>query len=63
MLGLGDLKETRFYQEAKQEGELEGKLKAKLAAVPRLLQKGLTIEAIAEALELSLEDVRKAVQQ
>jgi predicted transposase/invertase (TIGR01784 family) len=59
MLELGNLKETRFYQEAKQEGEL----KAKLAAVPRLLQQGLTIEAIAEALDLSLEDVRKAVQQ
>jgi predicted transposase/invertase (TIGR01784 family) len=59
MLELGDLKETKFYQEAKQEGEQ----KAKMAAVPRLLQKGLTIEAIAEALELSLEDVRKAVQQ
>jgi predicted transposase/invertase (TIGR01784 family) len=59
MLGLGDLKETRFYQEAKQEGEQ----KAKMAAVPRLFQQGLTIEAIAEALELSLEDVRKAIQQ
>jgi predicted transposase YdaD len=34
-----------------------------LAAVPRLLQKGLTLEAIAEALELSLEEVNKAAQQ
>jgi predicted transposase/invertase (TIGR01784 family) len=63
MLGLGDLKETRFYQEAEQEGEQKGERKAKLAAVPRLLQKGLTLEAIADALELSLEDVNRAAQQ
>jgi predicted transposase YdaD len=37
MLGLGDLKETRFYQEAEQEGEQKGERKAKLAAVPCLL--------------------------
>lgn len=67
MLGLGDLKETRFYQEAEQEGERkgeqQGERRAKLAAVPRLLQKGLTIEAIAEALDLSLEDAQNAAQQ
>jgi predicted transposase/invertase (TIGR01784 family) len=58
MLGLGDLKETRFYQEAEQEGEQ----KAKFAAVPRLLQKGLTLEVISEVLELPLEDVKKAAR-
>jgi predicted transposase/invertase (TIGR01784 family) len=59
MLGLGDLKATKFYQEAEQEGER----KAKLAMVPRLLQTGLSTEKIAEILEMSLEDVRKAAQQ
>jgi predicted transposase/invertase (TIGR01784 family) len=55
MLGLGALKETKFYQEAAYETKIE--------AIPRLLKLGLNIEQIAEALDLSLEDVRKAVQQ
>jgi predicted transposase/invertase (TIGR01784 family) len=55
MFGLGALKETKFYQEAAYETKIE--------AVPRLLKLGLSIEQIAEALELSLDDVRKAVQQ
>jgi predicted transposase/invertase (TIGR01784 family) len=55
MLGLGDLKQTKFYQEAAQETKLE--------AVPRLLKLGLSVEQIAEALELPVEEVRKAVQQ
>jgi predicted transposase/invertase (TIGR01784 family) len=56
MLGLGDLKETRFYQEAEQEGER----KAKLESVLRLLQMGLTPEQIAMGLNLPIEDVRQA---
>lgn len=55
MLGLGDLKETKFYQEAKQETKLE--------AVPRLLKMGLTVEQVAQALDLSVEEVKKATQQ
>jgi predicted transposase/invertase (TIGR01784 family) len=55
MLGLGDLKQTKFYQEAAQETKLE--------AVPRLLKLGLSVEQIAEALELPVEEVRKAIQQ
>jgi predicted transposase/invertase (TIGR01784 family) len=58
MLGLGDLKETKFYQEAEKEGEQ----KAKLAVVPRLLQAGLSLEKIATVLELPIEEVRKAAQ-
>ncbi len=55
MLGL-NLEETRVYQEA----ELQGRLKAKLEAVPRLLDAGLSIEKIAEVLELSVEEVEQA---
>jgi predicted transposase YdaD len=55
MLGLGDLKETRFYQ--------EGERKAKLESVPRLLQMGLTLDQIALGLNLPIEDVRQAAQQ
>jgi predicted transposase/invertase (TIGR01784 family) len=56
MLGLGDLKETRFYQEAEQEDER----KAKLESIPRLLQMGLTPEQIAQGLNLSIDEVRQA---
>lgn len=56
MFGLDELKKTRYYQEvtaaAKQEGKLE--------SVPKLLQFGLTIEQVAEALGLSVEQVRQA---
>lgn len=55
MLGLGALKETKFYQEAAYETKIE--------AVPRLLKLGLSIEQVAEALELSLEDVQRATQR
>jgi predicted transposase/invertase (TIGR01784 family) len=59
MLGLGDLKQTKFYQEAEQEGER----KAKVESVPRLVKLGLSVEQIAEALDLSVEEVRQAAQQ
>ncbi|MEW5860402.1 MAG: Rpn family recombination-promoting nuclease/putative transposase [Cyanobacteriota bacterium] len=54
MFGLSDLKQTRVYQEAKEEGKLE--------AVPLLLQLGLSVERIAEELQLDVEVVRKAAQ-
>ncbi|WP_414527568.1 Rpn family recombination-promoting nuclease/putative transposase [Nodularia chucula] len=67
MFGLSELKQTRFYQEAfqegKEEGERKGERKAKLDSIPRLLVFGLTVEQIAAALELSVEDVRQATQK
>ncbi|MEA5515999.1 Rpn family recombination-promoting nuclease/putative transposase [Nodularia sp. UHCC 0506] len=66
MLGLGDLKQTRVYQEGLEDGErqgrVEGKLEGKLEAVPRLLKLGLTLEQVAEALELDIAEVRKAAR-
>ncbi|MEH2322058.1 MAG: Rpn family recombination-promoting nuclease/putative transposase [Nostoc sp.] len=59
MLNLNLLKETRVYQEAKAEGELETKLKM----IPILMELGLTIQQIAERLELEVEEVRKVVQE
>jgi len=59
MLGLSELKNTRFYQEVFEEGKQE----AKLETVPALLQLGLTSEQIAEALKLPLELVHKTAQQ
>jgi predicted transposase/invertase (TIGR01784 family) len=58
MLELGDLKQTRFYQEAKVEGKLEGKLET----VPVLLRLGLSVEQTAGELGLDIELVRQAVQ-
>lgn len=63
MLGL-NLEETRVCQEAKAEGEQigkqQGKLEAKLETVPRLLDAGLSVEKIAEILELSVDQVEQS---
>ncbi|MCC5639728.1 DUF2887 domain-containing protein [Nostoc sp. CHAB 5844] len=55
MLKLSALKQTRVYQEALEEG--------KLAAVPLLLKAGISVEEIAEQLQINLETVRKMAQQ
>jgi predicted transposase YdaD len=55
MFSLGDIKQTKVYQEAKEEGELEGKL----ASIPFMLSLGATIPNIAKALNLSEEIVKK----
>jgi predicted transposase/invertase (TIGR01784 family) len=59
MLGLGDLKQTKFYQEAFEEGEE----KTKLEAIPELLKEGVSIEQIARALKLPLEVVKQVAAQ
>jgi len=59
MLGLGELKQTRFYQEVFQEGIEEGERRGKLKAVPPMLALGLSLEDIAQALGLDVELVRQ----
>jgi predicted transposase YdaD len=59
MFGLSELKQTRFYQEAK---EKENN-KAKLDAVPGLIGLGLTREQIAQVLNLSLAEISQIIQQ
>jgi len=59
MLGLSDLKQTRVYQEALEERKLEGKLEGKLETVPFMLRLGATVEQIAQALGLDVEQVRQ----
>jgi len=59
MFGLSELKQTRVYQEGKEEGSLE----AKLEAIPRLLALGLTVEQIAQALDLDVAQVQQVAQQ
>lgn len=67
MFSLSELKQTRFYQEAFQEGKEEGieqgVRRGKLKAVLPMLTAGLTVEQIAQALELSAEEVSQIVQQ
>lgn len=67
MFGLSELKQTRVYQQAfaegKQEGIEEGERRGKLIAVTPMLAAGLTVEQVAQALGLSVDDVRKAAQQ
>lgn len=58
MFGLNELRQTRIYQEAVEEGRQE----AKLEIVPRLLAFGLTIEQVAQALDLGIEEVMQAAQ-
>ena len=62
MLGLNELKQTKVYQEAKQEGLEEGKLKAKLESIWRMIQLGLSSETIAEGLDLPLAVVQQAAR-
>ncbi|MEH2254996.1 MAG: Rpn family recombination-promoting nuclease/putative transposase [Nostoc sp.] len=62
MFGLSELKQTRFYQEAFQEGVEQGEVKGKLKAIPAMLAAGLTVEQVAEALDLSVEEVGQVTQ-
>ncbi|HEY9666110.1 MAG TPA: Rpn family recombination-promoting nuclease/putative transposase [Coleofasciculaceae cyanobacterium] len=62
MLGLSELKQTRVYQEALEEGEQRGEQKAKLEAISRMFQLGLSLQVIAQSLDLPLEVVQEAVQ-
>ncbi len=59
MFGLSELKQTRVYQQAFAEGEQKGKLKT----VPRFLALGLTIEQIAQELDLTVDEVTQAAQE
>ena len=70
MFGLSDLKQTRVYQQAFAEGEQKGEQKGiekgerrgKLLAVPPMLAAGLTVEQIAQALGLTVDEVNQAAQ-
>lgn len=66
MLGLGELKKTKVYQEAQEEGRLEGieqgKLQTKLEMVPLLLKFGLSVQEVAQRLQLDVEAVSAAAE-
>ncbi|BAZ51380.1 hypothetical protein NIES4103_40290 [Nostoc sp. NIES-4103] len=61
------IRHTKVYQEAFEEGRLQAKLEAikqdKLETVPRLLKLGLSVEQIAKALKLEIDEVRQAAEK
>jgi len=59
MLGVEDLKQTRFYQEVFAEGKQEGKREV----VSRMIALGLELETIAQCLDLPLEIVREEAEK
>ena len=63
MLRLDDLKQTRVYRDALEEGREEGREEGKLAAVPLLLRAGMTVEQIAEQLQVDLAAVRQVAAE
>lgn len=67
MLNLSELRQTRFYQEVKQEGLEEGleqgERQAKLEAIRRTIGLGINLETIAQLLDLSLEFVRQTINK
>ena len=70
MLNLQEIKQTRVYQDAKEEGKIEGIeqgiqqgiLQQKIAMIPLLQELGLTIEQIAQRLEISENLVHENIE-
>jgi predicted transposase/invertase (TIGR01784 family) len=63
MLNLNTFKQTRVYQEAKAEGKGEGEIETKLKILQKLVERGMSIQEIAELLELDTDTIRKALQE
>ncbi|NJK66588.1 MAG: Rpn family recombination-promoting nuclease/putative transposase [Microcoleus sp. SU_5_3] len=67
MLNLSELRNTRFYQEVKQEGLEEGldqgERRAKLETIRRTVGLGINLETIAQILDLSVEFVRQTINK
>ena len=61
MLGL-TLEQTRVYQEAKAEGREQREAEILKVTVPLLLKTGMSVEQIAQELNVKVEAVRLAVQ-
>ena len=59
MLKLDELKKTKVYQEALEEGIVQGKIQQKLDIIPLLQELGLTVEQIAERLDLTVKIVQE----
>ena len=58
MLGLSELKQTRVYQEAQEEKQDE----MLRMTVPLLIERGMTVEEIAQHYKLPIESVQRFAQ-
>jgi predicted transposase/invertase (TIGR01784 family) len=56
------MRESVIYQDILEEGREEGELSAKLTSIPRLLSLGLSLEQIAQALDLDIERVQQVIE-
>lgn len=63
MLGLGDFKQTRAYQEAEQAGREEERQEMLQITVPLLLERGMTVEEIAQHYNRSVETIQRFISQ
>ena len=67
MLGLDELKQTRFYQEIAEEERAEGREEERermlSLAVPNFLRLGLSVEQISQALDVEVETVERIIRQ
>lgn len=59
MFSLDELKQTRYFQDVREEGRQEGKIEGKLESVPSSLALGLSVEQVAEALQLNIKQVKE----
>jgi predicted transposase/invertase (TIGR01784 family) len=56
------MRESVIYQDILEEGREEGVLTAKLNSIPRLLALGLSVEQIAQTLDLDIEQVPQVIE-
>jgi predicted transposase/invertase (TIGR01784 family) len=59
MLGISELKQTRVYQDAQQ----EARQNEKLEIISRMVPLGLTVEQIAQSVNMTVEEVHRVIAQ
>jgi predicted transposase YdaD len=57
MFGLSELKQTRVYQEAREEGKLEGKQEGEVNLTLRLLRRKLSLEVLPKKAEETIRSL------
>lgn len=63
MLDLDEFKNTRLYKSILAKTKPETELETKLKLVPKCIERGMSIQEIAEFLELDVEAIRKHLQK
>jgi predicted transposase YdaD len=63
MFGLSELKQTKVYQEAKQEGREERDQEIMSKMIPKFLSLNWTVEQISQFLELDVKQVQQFLER